>query len=88
MTVSFLGAISEITGTREQRVSASSVRDLMEAMLQTYTDPWRQRVFDGQELTPDVVIMVNGMNVHRMEGLSTRLNSGDRVDILPMFEGG
>ncbi len=88
MTVGFLGAIREITGTRFQSMRASTVRDLLDTLLGRYGSLWGSRVFDGEGLAAGVVIMVNGTNIQQIQGLSTSLHPEDRVDIFPMFEGG
>jgi MoaD family protein len=89
MTVSFLGAIRTITGIREQALSSHpTVRGMLESLMERYGEPWRERVYDGCGLTPDVVVMVNGLNIKEIQGLATPLSRGDRVDIFPMFEGG
>ncbi len=89
MTVGFLGAIRNITGVREQKVAApTTVQGLLETMMYRYGDSWKEHVFDDKGLKPDVVVLVNGLNIQQMEGLSTSLAAVDRIDILPMFEGG
>ena len=67
---------------------AADLATRFEAMLGRYGDSWKEQVFDGHILKPDVVVLVNGLNIHQMEGLSTSLAAVDRIDILPMFEGG
>jgi sulfur-carrier protein len=89
MTVSFHGAIRTITGIREEAGARHpTVRGMLESFMERYGEPWRERVFDGRGLTQDVVVMVNGLNIKEIHGLSTPLVSGDRIDIFPMFEGG
>lgn len=88
MTVNFLGAIREITGIPVQSSNASTIRDLLKSLLESYGARWKTQVFDGEGLAPGVVIMVNGMNIQQIQGLSTPLCADDRIDILPMFEGG
>ena len=88
MTVAFFGFISKIAGRRHQRLSASTVKDLLETLLHVHGTAWREHVFDGRGLVNGVVVMVNGTNVVRLQGLSTALSSGDEVVLLPQFEGG
>jgi MoaD family protein len=89
MTVSFHGAIRKITGIREEAVPGHpNVHGMLESLMERYGEPWRERVFNGRGLTQDVVVMVNGLNIQAIDGLSTPLVSGDRIDIFPMFEGG
>jgi MoaD family protein len=88
MTVGFLGAIRRITGVNEQHVEAPTVGSLLSSLLGLYGDSWREQVFDGEEIIPGVTVMVNGVNIHRIRGVSTPLSPQDRIDIFPMFEGG
>jgi MoaD family protein len=88
MTVTFLGYISRIAGIRQQALDASTVENLLDTLLRIHGTPWREHVFDGHSLVNGVVVMVNGTNVSRLRGLSTRLSSGDEVVLLPQFEGG
>ena len=88
MRVNFLGAIREITGIPVQSSNASTIRDLLNSLLDTYGIKWKAQVFDGKGLAAGVVVMVNGMNIQQIQGLSTPLCPEDRIDILPMFEGG
>ena len=88
MTVSYLGAIRTSTSVRQEPVSDPTVLRMLETLMDRYGKPWRDRVFDGSGLRPDVVVMVNGLNIQEIRGLSTPLGLGDRVDIFPMFEGG
>jgi MoaD family protein len=88
MTVGFLGAIRQITGVREQDLAAPTVEELLSSLLEIYGDSWREQVFDGKSLASGVVVMVNGINMQKMQGYSTPLSPQDRIDIFPMFEGG
>ncbi len=88
MTVSFLGSISKITDTRKKTMAASTIKELLGALLQKYGSGWKEQVFDGKTLTDGVVIMLNGINIQQIQGLSTPLSTNDRIDIFPMFDGG
>lgn len=88
MTVGFLGAIRQITGVREQKVAAPTVEALLASLLDLYGDSWKERVFDGEDLISGVIVMVNGTSIQKIQGYSTPLSAGDRIDIVPMFEGG
>jgi len=88
MTVRFLGSIGRITGVQTERLTASSVRELLERLLLQHGQVWRDHVFDGRDLINGVAVVVNGLNVGRIQGLSTPLSTGDEVVLLPLFEGG
>ena len=42
----------------------------------------------GGELSNGVIVLVNGVNVHALEGLDTRLKPQDTVAIFPPIGGG
>jgi len=88
MTVSFLGGIREITGVREKKLAAPTVEALLASLLRIYGDSWKEQVFDGKDLIAGVIVTVNGINIHQIQGFSTTLGAQDRIDIFPMFEGG
>ncbi len=69
-------------------MAAATVGELLASLLEAYGPAWGSRVFDGRALVPGVVVMVNGINIDRMEGFSTPLGPEDRVDIFPFFDGG
>lgn len=43
---------------------------------------------EGGELSPGVIVLVNGVNVHALDGLDTKLNQQDTVAIFPPIGGG
>ena len=88
MTVRFLGSIGRIAGVQTESLTASSVRELLERLLHQHGQEWRDHVFDGRDLIHGVAVVVNGLNVGRIQGLSTPLSTGDEVTLLPLFEGG
>ncbi len=88
MTVGFLGAIRQITGVRERKLAAPTVETLLASLLDLYGDSWKEHVFDGEGLISGVVVMVNGINIQKIQGYATPLSAEDRIDIFPMFEGG
>ncbi len=88
MTVSFLGALRRITETREQSMAASTIKELLNSLLHKYGMAWQEQVFDGKSLTDGVVVMLNGINIHQIEGLATPLSRDDQIAIFPMFDGG
>ena len=67
---------------------APTVEELLSSLLDLYGDSWKEQVFDGEGLISGVVIMVNGINIQKIQGYSTPLSAEDRIDIFPMFEVG
>ena len=46
------------------------------------------RLFDGEKLRPEVILLVNGKNISSLNGLDTEIHHGDRVAILTVITGG
>jgi nucleoside-triphosphatase THEP1/molybdopterin converting factor small subunit len=48
----------------------------------------RNELFDGDDLRPNIVVLVNGTNLPVATGLETPLADGDAVSIFPLLGGG
>jgi molybdopterin converting factor small subunit len=46
------------------------------------------RLFDGENLRPEVILLVNGRNISSLNGLDTEIHHGDQVAILTAITGG
>jgi MoaD family protein len=68
----------------------SSVYDLFQDLADRYGDYFKSYIFDpaASEVKSDVLVNINNVPVQQIQGLETRLNDGDQVDILPLFTGG
>lgn len=76
-------------GERELRVSANSLRELIEKLVEMYGIEVRERFLDAKDaLKPTINIYVNGRNVRFSGGLDTPLQDQDTVSILPAVAGG
>jgi molybdopterin synthase sulfur carrier subunit len=62
--------------------------ELLEQLCDKYGRTFRVAVFDGEELSPFVILLVNGRNVRHTGGLDTPLSSTDVVSVFPMVAGG
>jgi len=65
------------------------VRALFEELAGRYGDGILEGLRNAEgELAAGVIILVNGVNVHSLEGLDTRLEPQDTVAIFPPIGGG
>jgi MoaD family protein len=48
----------------------------------------RGEIFAGGELKPHLVVMLNGIPIHSLKGLSTPLSPGDVLAVFPIMGGG
>jgi molybdopterin converting factor small subunit len=46
------------------------------------------RLFDGENLRPEIILLVNGKNIGSLDGLDTEIHHGDQVAILTAVAGG
>ena len=85
--------LKKILGEREFEVSihdGSTVKDLISWMVQTWGDQLSPHLFSpgSDRLLPHLRLLVNGRDIHFLNGLETVLRDGDEFSILPMLTGG
>jgi len=90
MTVRFFATIRTYTGETERRLddAPATLRELLTALAVRYGTLFRRAAFAGEDLNPEIIILVNGRNVLYLRGLDTALSQGDEVSIFPMVAGG
>jgi len=73
--------------TRDLTVAGgASAGDALEALCDT--PERRAEVFSGGELKPHIVVMLNGVPIQSLKGLSTPLAPGDTLAVFPILGGG
>ena len=50
--------------------------------------PLRSRLFEGDQLSSTIIILVNGRSVDYLKGIETPLQPDDIVDVFPVEGGG
>jgi len=90
MDIAYFATFREIT--RENRIRMedppATMGELLEQLCARYGRTFRDAVFEGEELSPFVILLVNGRNVLHTGGLDTPLSSTDVVSVFPMVAGG
>lgn len=89
MTVKYFGDIRPLTGVKEEvwPVSHRDVRSLLNALGEKHY-ALRTRLFEGDQLSSTIIILVNGRSVDFLEGAETLLQPDDIVDVFPVEGGG
>ena len=89
MKVTFFALLRPITGQNAIDIEPpANVRELI-SLLDARYGKLKDALLDGDgRLTPGVVILVNGVNVHALAGLDTPLSAGDTVSLFPPLGGG
>ncbi len=86
--VRMFAMVREAAGAPEVELEASSVRELLRALVQEFGDGMFEAV-SGAERGPDsLVILVNGRNVQLTRDCDILLDEGDDVALFPPVSGG
>jgi molybdopterin synthase sulfur carrier subunit len=90
MIVKYFATVRTYTGENERRVAdpPATLGPLLETLAAGYGTSFRRAVFAGDELNPEIIILVNGRNVVYSGRLQAPLAQGDEVSIFPMVAGG
>jgi molybdopterin synthase sulfur carrier subunit len=90
MIVKYFATIRTYTSENERRVDdpPATLGPLLETLAARYGASFRRAVFAGDELSPEIIIMVNGRNVVYTGRLQTPLAADDEVSVFPMVAGG
>lgn len=90
MEIKYFATFRDITGELACSLDAepANLRELLELLSRRYGTTFRDAVFEGDELSPIAVILVNGRNVRHTGGLATPLHRDDLVAVFPMVAGG
>jgi MoaD family protein len=88
--VRFFASFRDITGASELDVTEhqAHVTQLVSLLAAGYGPTLADALMAIDELSRDVVLLVNGHNVKPLGGLATRLNADDAVAFFPMVSGG
>ncbi|MBI5543016.1 MAG: MoaD family protein [Deltaproteobacteria bacterium] len=90
MLIKYFADVRQLSGCEDQpwTKAAPTLRELLEGLGAQHGAGFRERVFSGQELSPTIIILVNGHHVAHLQGLQTKLGPEDTVAIFPMVAGG
>jgi molybdopterin synthase sulfur carrier subunit len=65
------------------------IRDLLESCEHRSPRPFLFKLIDTNgEIVPGAIIMVNGHNIHHLQGLETKVSEGDQIALFPPGGGG
>lgn len=90
MLIKYFATFRDVTGELFLKLADSpeNVAELLELLSLRYGPAFRKAVFEGQDLSPLLILLVNGRNVRLTGGLSTALNPNDEVSVFPVVGGG
>jgi molybdopterin synthase sulfur carrier subunit len=89
MIIRFFAFIRDYTGTKETTADCcGTLRELLQSLCGRYGRRFRDNILDGDEISKDIIILVNGRHIEHLEGLETRLYEKDEISIFPRVAGG
>jgi molybdopterin synthase sulfur carrier subunit len=85
----FFAYFRDLFGGRDRDLTLVPGATVGEALaLLCDTGARRAEIFAGRELKPHLVVMLNGVPVRSLKGLSTPLADGDTLAVFPVLGGG
>lgn len=89
MTVKYFGDIRPLTGIKEEELHRPEpeVRSLLKALGKRHP-ALADRLFEGDQVSSTLIVLVNGRSVDYLNGADTPLQPDDIVDVFPVEGGG
>lgn len=89
MVIRFFAFFRDYTGTREtSEINCATLKELLDKLCVRYGRIFSERVYSGELLGNDVIILVNGRHIEHLQGLETALSENDEISIFPKVAGG
>ena len=90
MNIKYFATFRDLTGEMAYELAdpPATAGELLELLSARYGTGFRRAAFEGSELSPFLVLLVNGRNVRHTGGLATPLKADDNVSVFPMVAGG
>lgn len=90
MHIKYFATFRELAGERSFHLDAApaDVAALLETLSDRYGPRFRKAVLADGDLSPELILLVNGRNVRITGGLRTPLAPSDEVCVFPMVAGG
>jgi MoaD family protein len=90
--VRYYTILREITEKRFEKISihqSSTVKDLINYLVEKYDNRFASYVYNSKkEFRKHLSYLLNGVNIHNLQGFDTSLNENDIVSFLPQVGGG
>jgi len=85
----FFAYFRDLFGGRDRDLAVGEGATVGDALTVLCDTPERRReIFTGGEIKPHLVVMLNGVPIQSLKGMSTPLAPGDTLAIFPIMGGG
>ena len=89
MKIKFFSKIRTATGCKDADIPhEGDVRSLADVLCEKYGDQLRRMMMQNGDISPEIIILVNGRNICHMDGIKTKLGDNDTVSVFPIVGGG
>lgn len=89
MKVKYFAYIRDYTGSKEiQMEHCNSLNELLIILCKRYGAKFKNKIFKNDDLSDEIIILINGRNIVHLQGLDTLLSPEDEISIFPVVAGG
>jgi len=89
MKVYFFANIRDYTNTKELDFEyCDTLEEFLHKLCNRFGKKLEGLVFKDEELSSEVIIMVNGRHISHLDGIKTKLKEDDKISIFPVVGGG
>ena len=89
MKIRFFANMRDYTGVKSTDFEyCKTLRELMLKLSEAYGEKFRNKIFKGDNISSEVIVLVNGRHIEHLEGLDTILLENDEISIFPVVAGG
>lgn len=89
MKVKFFAYMRDYTGCKEiQTQRCDDVKALLHKLCERFGREFCRKVLNGDELSDEIIILVNGRHIAHLDGINTKLDENDEISIFPVVAGG
>lgn len=68
--------------------SEFTIRDVINFAIESYGDKLKQLILEETKLSGNLIVLLNGRDTNRLDGLDTKVSPDDEITILPHVQGG
>ncbi|MDQ7784006.1 MAG: MoaD family protein [Desulfomonilaceae bacterium] len=89
VTIMLPGSLKSLTGGSEEVIcECGTVGECIDCLSAAHPDSKSLWFNEQGQVSPLLMIFLNGENVRHLEGLGTQVKDGDRLAIIPLAAGG
>ncbi|MFX0054600.1 MAG: ubiquitin-like small modifier protein 1 [Promethearchaeota archaeon] len=91
VTVKFYATLRDLIGKKEPiDVELEKGATISKLLDELYLDSGIKEtmIAEDQKVKPDITILINGREIKFLNGIETKLSSGDEISIFPLVAGG